>query len=95
MKIRTNRGETGFYLACYHLTEHAEVRSAFCIHTLYHAGCDINARTNLGYTALHLAAAFGHTSLVLWLINKKANHRIKPYPQNLANKFGKLGSALF
>lgn len=89
MNIRTNRGESAFYVACFNIIETRETNDASLIHALYHAGANIDTKTNFGYTPLHLASAFGHVSLADWLISKNANYNINPLPYVLASYFGK------
>lgn len=85
----TDRGETGLYLAVSHHIRHPDTKDASCIHALYHAGVDINAVTYNGYTALQLAAVFGHTPLVCWLLSKNARNIGYPDAYMLARSQGK------
>lgn len=64
-------------------------RDATCLHALYHAGADIDATNDKGMTPLQLAAVFGHTSLVKWLLSKGANPKVRPDPYILAQSRGK------
>lgn len=81
-------GETPFYLATFYLIQNPHNVDASCIRALFHAGSDINTKTNNGYTALHLAAAFGHTNLVKWLLKKGALTNIQPHPYYVAKYYG-------
>lgn len=92
MEIRTLRGETAFYLACYNLIENPASDDARCIRALYHAGCDINLKTNVGYAPIQLAALFGHTPLVAWLLDKNVDLNLKPSPRLLAEQYGSFAS---
>lgn len=65
-------------------------RDATCLHALYYAGADINARNEKGLTPLQLAAVFGHTSLLKWLLSKGANYKVRPDPYILAKSQGEL-----
>lgn len=85
----TDRGETGLYLAVSYHIRKPDTKDASCIHALYHAGVDINAVTHNGYTALQLAAVFGHTPLVCWLLSKNARNIGYPDAYMLARSQGK------
>lgn len=61
---------------------------AACLHPLYYAGADINLPSGNGYTPLQLAAMFGHTRLVKWLISKGADVNVYPSPVLLARSQG-------
>lgn len=86
----TVKNESAAYLAVYSHIRNPEDRNASCLHALFYAGADINAPTAYGYTPLQLAATFGHTSLVSWLLSKGANTAVYPHPYLLAMANGKL-----
>ncbi|KAK4872473.1 hypothetical protein RN001_014502 [Aquatica leii] len=73
ISLKSSKGETPFYLAIFYHIQHPGSVNATCIRTLYYAGCDINATNAKGFTALHLAASFGHINLVKWLLSKGHN----------------------
>ncbi|XP_044766758.1 ankyrin-1-like isoform X2 [Coccinella septempunctata] len=90
IKSQTKRGETPFFLAVAHLINNPFSIDASCIRELFYAGCDINEPNEKGFTPLHLAAYFGHRTLVKWLLEKGANTRVSPSPVEIASKQGHL-----
>lgn len=60
------------------------MKNATCIRELYYAGADINEPNSKGLTPLQMAALFGHTSLVKWLLHKNASDNVIPHPLLLA-----------
>ncbi|XP_017777574.1 PREDICTED: ankyrin repeat and SOCS box protein 12-like [Nicrophorus vespilloides] len=85
---KTIKGETGLYLAVYNRIKNRHHKDASCIHTLYHAGSDIEETNMNGFTALQVAAIFGHTSLAKWLVKKNANINVNPSPYILSKTAG-------
>ncbi|XP_018326069.1 ankyrin repeat domain-containing protein 53-like [Agrilus planipennis] len=90
----TSNKESAFYLAVYERIKNKSSRDASCIHTLYHANADINAATVHGYSPIQLAAMFGHTSLVRWLLTKNVNMNVFPSPYILAKSQGHHDTAM-
>lgn len=86
--LTTKRNESAFYLATYNRICNPFSSDAACLHTLYYAGADINAPNGNGFTPLQMAALFGHTSLVKWLISKGADVMVRPNPYDLARSQG-------
>lgn len=84
----TAQNETAFYLAAYNRITDPGNMDASCLHALYHAGVNIDARTSKGYTALQMAATFGHTPLIKWLLAKGASTAGHPDPYVLARSRG-------
>ncbi|KAK5639918.1 hypothetical protein RI129_010729 [Pyrocoelia pectoralis] len=88
VNLRSNQGETPFYLAIFHHVQHPDQIDATCIRALYYAGSDVNATNAKGYAPIHLAANFGHATLVKWLLTKGASANVQPYPYILAHMQG-------
>ncbi|KAF5288074.1 hypothetical protein FQR65_LT12124 [Abscondita terminalis] len=84
INLKSANGEPPLYLAVYYHIQQPKILNAACIRTLYYKKCDLNATNKNGYTALQLAAYFGHTSLVCWLLNKGASVFVQPSPHNIA-----------
>lgn len=71
-------------------------KDASCIHALWRAGADVNEPGGPHeLTPLELAAAFGHASLVKWLLAKGALIRkgAPRHPYLLARAFGHADAA--
>lgn len=88
ISLTTARKESAFYLATYNRICNPISSDATCLHTLYYAGANIDLPNEHGFTPLQMAAMFGHTSLVKWLISKGANVMVQPNPYCLARSQG-------
>ncbi|XP_030759871.1 ankyrin-1-like [Sitophilus oryzae] len=88
INVKSKYGETPFYLAAFYYIQHKKWKNATCIRELYYAGANINEPAKNQITVLQLAAIFGHTSLVKWLLVKNANLNICPHPYLLARSQG-------
>ncbi|XP_031356308.1 ankyrin-1-like [Photinus pyralis] len=88
VSVKSVKGESPFYLAVFHHIECPYKEDATCIRALYYAGCDVNATNDKGIAPIHLAANFGHTNLVRWLLKKGASPNLQPYPYLLAQMNG-------
>lgn len=75
-------------MATYNLICNSLNTDASCLHTLFHAGVDINLPNENGLTPLQMAAMFGHTRLVKWLLSKGADMKVFPRPYILARSQG-------
>lgn len=84
ISLTTNRRESAFYLAAYNRICNRQSSDASCLHALYHAGANIDLPNERGFTPLQMAAMFGHTALVKWLLSKKADNTVFPNPILLA-----------
>ncbi|KAK9877124.1 hypothetical protein WA026_016870 [Henosepilachna vigintioctopunctata] len=93
IKSKTSRGESPFFLAVAHLIKNPFSVDATCIRELFYAGCNINEPNIKGYTPLHLAAAFGHRTLIKWLLEKGANAMVLPSPVQIASSRGHFQAA--
>ncbi|XP_049826692.1 serine/threonine-protein phosphatase 6 regulatory ankyrin repeat subunit C-like [Aethina tumida] len=89
----TPHNDSVFYLAIFHYIRNPGNLDASCIRELYYAGCDINAPNGNGYTPLQMAAMFGHTALVNWLLNKNGSVSVYPHPIAIASSYGHLETA--
>ncbi|CAH0547998.1 unnamed protein product [Brassicogethes aeneus] len=85
---KTPNNDSVFYLAVFYFIDNRSEVDCPCIRELYYAGADINAPNCNGYTPLQLAAMFGHTPLVKWLLNKNANLTGTPHPYAIADSQG-------
>ncbi|KAL1488440.1 hypothetical protein ABEB36_014912 [Hypothenemus hampei] len=87
VSLKSKNNETPFYLAAFYHIRNKDSTNASCIRELYYAGANINEPTR-NITPLQLAAIFGHTSLVKWLLIKKATVNTNPHPYFLAKNQG-------
>lgn len=88
-------------MACFFYVKNPHLKDASCIRDLYYAGVDINEPNYKGLTPIQMAAMFGHTPLVKWLLHKNASTNVLPNPfliavtqghQETASVLWKLGS---
>ncbi|KAJ8964536.1 hypothetical protein NQ314_004831 [Rhamnusium bicolor] len=84
VKLKSMKGESPFYLATFYYIKYPQIKNATCIRELYYAGADINETNDKGLTPLQMAAMFGHTPLVKWLLLKNASTRTAPDPYLIA-----------
>lgn len=60
------------------------MKNASCIRELFYAGADINEPNDKGLNPLQMAAMFGHSSLVKWLLCKNSTINVKLHPLLIA-----------
>lgn len=75
-------------MACFFYIKNPRLKNASCIRELFYAGADINEPNNKGLSPLQMAAMFGHTSLVKWLLAKNALTNVTPHPLLIATTQG-------
>ncbi|KAJ8955139.1 hypothetical protein NQ318_009032 [Aromia moschata] len=86
--LKSNKNESPFYLATFYYIKYPQYKNATCIRELYYSGADINEPNGNGFTPLQLAAMFGHTPLVKWLLLKNASTNCTPDPYLIATTQG-------
>ncbi|CAH1990284.1 unnamed protein product [Acanthoscelides obtectus] len=84
VKRKSKQFESAFYLATFYYIKNPHIKNATCIRDLYYAGANIDEPNAKGLTPLQMAAMFGHTPLVRWLLQKNATVVSAPDPYMLA-----------
>nr|CAH7741325.1 unnamed protein product [Callosobruchus chinensis] len=84
VKLKSKQFESAFYLATFYYIKNPHIKNASCIRELYYAGANIDEPNAKGLTPLQMAAMFGHTPLVRWLLLKNASAVTAPDPYMLA-----------
>lgn len=88
IRIKSNTNDSVFHLAVSYHINNANERNASCLWLLHRAGADINEPNHSGLSPLQIAALFGHTDLVKWLLNKNASLNVEPHPYVIARYYG-------
>lgn len=88
IKLKSLKNESAFYLATFYYIKYPQSKNATCIRELYYAGADINEANDKCLTPLQMAAMFGHTPLVRWLLTKNACTTTVPDPYHIARAQG-------
>ncbi|VEN48625.1 unnamed protein product [Callosobruchus maculatus] len=84
VKLKSKQFESAFYLTTFYYIKNPHIKNATCIRELYYAGANIDEPNAKGLTPLQMAAMFGHTPLVRWLLLKNASAVTAPDPYMLA-----------
>ncbi|XP_066145017.1 ankyrin repeat domain-containing protein 22-like [Euwallacea fornicatus] len=71
--LKSKADETPFYLTAFYYVQNMNCKNATCIRELYYAGAKIDEPGKSNITPLQMAAAFGHTALIKWLLLKNTN----------------------
>nr|CAI5852483.1 unnamed protein product [Callosobruchus analis] len=88
VKLKSKQFESAFYLTTFYYIKNPHIKNATCIRELYYAGANIDEPNAKGLTPLQMAAMFGHTPLVRWLLLKNASAVTSPDPYMLAMSQG-------
>ncbi|CAH1101663.1 unnamed protein product [Psylliodes chrysocephalus] len=86
--LKSKKHESPFYLATFYYIKFPQFKNATCIRELYYAGANVDEPNDKDLTPLQMAAMFGHTALVRWLLLKNASIKVTPDPYLIAMSQG-------